>query len=87
MRWPSSAGDRGEALGGLHPDVVRDAGEGLAYVKGLAVAVEVAVVLGGEFRRRGHLAAEQAAGERQTHDQRHAAGAGPADLGGVHTDD
>ena len=58
------AGDLGDLPGGGDADVEGHAGEGLADVEGLAVAVEVPVVVGGERRRLVVLAGQQAAGQR-----------------------
>src|SRR4029077_15632213 len=53
-----------DLLDGFEGYVVVHAGEGLAYIERCAVAVEVAVVVGGEGRVAAELAGEQAAGQR-----------------------
>src|SRR5690606_40241137 len=60
-------------------DFVRHAGEGLAHVEGLAVAVEVAVVAFLEAGIGAELAAEHAAGQWHPRDHRHAAALGLAE--------
>src|SRR3954467_1140751 len=56
-------GDRGHLAGGIDPDLEGDPGEGLTDVEGLAVPVEVPVVVGRERRRLVVLAGQQTAGQ------------------------
>src|SRR5690606_18637128 len=67
---------RTQLLHRCQADLVGHAGEGLADVEGLAVAVEVAVVAFLEAGIRAELAAEHAAGQRYARDHRHAAALG-----------
>lgn len=56
----------------FHALVKWDAGEGFSYVESGAIAIEIAVVVRGKFRFFGELPGEQAAGERESHDDAHA---------------
>ena len=51
--YPSPQDERAQPVDGLQPDLVWHAGEGLAHVEGLTVAVVVAVVVGCERGVRG----------------------------------
>jgi len=58
-----------QRVGELDAFLEREAGEGFADVEGGAVAVEVAMVVGGEGGGLGHLAAEETAGEREADEE------------------
>src|SRR3954452_15748101 len=60
--------ERLQRLGDLDPGLVVDAGEGLADVELLAVAVEVAMVVRGEARGAAELPGQQPRGERDAGD-------------------
>lgn len=65
-----TGGDEGfQRVGELDAFFEREAGEGFADVEGGAVAVEVAMVVGGEGGGLGHLAAEETAGEREADEE------------------
>ena len=58
-----------ERVGEFDAFFEREAGEGFADVKGGAIAVEVAMIVGGEGRGFRHFSAEESAGERETNEE------------------
>src|SRR5215216_1240977 len=69
LRQSMALGDKiFQILGSIEAGLEGYAGEGLAPIEGPALAVEVAVVVGGELTVGTHLAGEEAAGERDAGD-------------------